>query len=87
MCGLRNEAAQKELLTESDLTLEKAINISVTTEMSSKEAQKLNATGRVHKFSSGTASGGKLSCYNGLCITKGNPAQLASSKEAVTRCH
>lgn len=30
VCGLRNEAAPKTLLTESDLTLDKAINISVT---------------------------------------------------------
>ena len=53
MCGLRNEAAQTKLLTESDLTFEKAINIRVTMEMASKEAQQLNATGRVHKLSSG----------------------------------
>ena len=50
VCGLRNEAAQKRLLTESTLTLEKAINISVTMEMASKEAQQLNATGRVHQL-------------------------------------
>lgn len=30
VCGLRNEAPQKTLLTESELTLDKAINISVT---------------------------------------------------------
>lgn len=46
VCGLRNEAAQKKLLTESDLTLDKAINISVTMEMASKEAHALHATGR-----------------------------------------
>lgn len=45
VCGLRNEAAQKKLLTESDLTLDKAINISVTMEMASKEAHALHATG------------------------------------------
>ena len=30
VCGLRNEAVQKRLLTERTLTLEKAINVSVT---------------------------------------------------------
>lgn len=50
VCGLRNEAAQRKLLTENDLTLERAINISVTMEMASKEAQQLNTTGRVHKI-------------------------------------
>lgn len=50
VCGLRNEAIQKKLLTECDLTLEKAINISVTMEMASKEVQQLHATGRVHKL-------------------------------------
>lgn len=35
--GLRNEAAQKKLLTESDLSLERAINISITMGMASKE--------------------------------------------------
>ncbi len=35
VCGLKNEAAQKKLLTESDLTLEKAIKISVRMEMAS----------------------------------------------------
>ncbi len=39
---IKNEAEQKKLLTV--LTLEKAINISVTMEMASKEAQQLQAT-------------------------------------------
>ena len=52
-----DEAAQKKLLTESDLTLNKAINISVTMEMASKEAHALHATGRVHKLDSGQTKG------------------------------
>ena len=50
VCGLSNEAAQKRLLTERTLTLEKALDVSVTMEMASKEAQQLNATGRVHQL-------------------------------------
>lgn len=44
VCCLKNEGIQKKLLTESDLTLEKVINISVTMEMTSKEVQQLHAT-------------------------------------------
>uniref|UniRef100_A0A669DC14 Gypsy retrotransposon integrase-like protein 1 n=1 Tax=Oreochromis niloticus TaxID=8128 RepID=A0A669DC14_ORENI len=72
VCGLRNEAAQKKLLTESDLTLEKAINISVTMEMASKEAHALHATDRVHKLDSGKANA------QGPCFRCGKLGHLAS---------
>lgn len=73
VCGLRNEAAQKKLLTESDLTLEKAINISVTMEMASKEAQQLNATGRVHKIANSQSN------TQGPCFRCGKTGHLAST--------
>uniref|UniRef100_A0AAX7VPE4 CCHC-type domain-containing protein n=3 Tax=Haplochromini TaxID=319058 RepID=A0AAX7VPE4_ASTCA len=72
VCGLRNEAAQKKLLTESDLTLEKAINISVTMEMASKEAHALHATDRVHKLDNGKANA------QGPCFRCGKLGHLAS---------
>ncbi|CAI5694547.1 unnamed protein product [Oreochromis niloticus] len=72
VCGLRNEAAQKKLLTESDLTLEKAINISVTMEMASKEAHALHATDRAHKLDSGKANA------QGPCFRCGKLGHLAS---------
>ena len=72
VCGLRNEAAQKKLLTESDLTLEKAINISVTMEMASKEAHALHATDRVHKLDSGKANA------QGPCFRCGKLGHLAN---------
>lgn len=73
VCGLRNEAAQNKLLIVSDVTLEKAINISVTLEMASKEAQQLIVTRRVHKFSCGrpNAQGSGFHC--------GKSVHLASS--------
>lgn len=77
MCELWNEAAQKKLLTESDLTLENAINISVTMEMASKEAQQLNATGRVHKLSSRTVSSKQSA--QGPCFRCGKSGHLDSA--------
>lgn len=65
VCGLRNEAAQKTLLTESDLTLD-------------KKAQALHATGRVYKLDSGqpTAQGPCLRCGK-----LGHPANWCWCKE------
>lgn len=38
VCGLRSEVAQKRLLTQSALTLEKAVEISVSMELAAKES-------------------------------------------------
>lgn len=51
VCALRSEAAQKCLLTESALTLEKAIEISVSMELAAKESQQLNSSVKIHKVS------------------------------------
>ena len=51
VCGLQSEAIQKRLLTESNLTLQKAIEISVSMEMAAKEAQGLSSSNRLHKVS------------------------------------
>ncbi|XP_061904359.1 uncharacterized protein K02A2.6-like [Entelurus aequoreus] len=70
VCGLANEAAQKRLLTESDLTLEKAINISVSMEMASREAQQLHV--KVHKLSINQD-------VQGPCFRCGKSGHLASA--------
>ncbi len=49
--GLRSETIQKQLLTEPNLTLEKATDISISMEMASQEAQQLSASTQVHKLS------------------------------------
>lgn len=49
VCGLRGEGIQKRLLTETELTLEKAIDISTSMEMAAREAQQLSASTQVHK--------------------------------------
>ena len=41
VCGLRSESIQKKLLTEADLTLTKAINLSVGMEAADKNAKSL----------------------------------------------
>ncbi|KAK7909596.1 hypothetical protein WMY93_014280 [Mugilogobius chulae] len=50
VCGLRSEAIQKRLLTETNLTLKKATDISTSMEMAAKEAQQLSASTQVHKM-------------------------------------
>ncbi len=59
----------KTLLTKSDLTLEKAIDISVAMEMASKEAQPLQATGKVHKLSN-SSQDAQSPCFH--CSKSGN---------------
>lgn len=54
VCGFRSEAIQKRLLTESNLTLQKAIEISTSMEMAAKEAQQLSASAQLHKVYSDT---------------------------------
>ncbi len=44
-----SETIQKRLLCESNLTLERAIEISVSMEMAAKEAQELSVSSQVHK--------------------------------------
>ncbi|XP_028660385.2 uncharacterized protein K02A2.6-like [Erpetoichthys calabaricus] len=46
VCGLRSEGLQKRLLTEANLTLQKAIEIAVSMELAAKEAQQLGAAAR-----------------------------------------
>ncbi len=65
VCGLRSEAIQKRLLTESNLTLQKAIKISTSMEMAAKEAQQLSASDQVHKVYSDARnkSNSEKACY------------------------
>ena len=55
VCGLRDSAIQKKLLTEKDLTFTKAVETAVSMEIASKDASELNAhpsavSAQVHKF-------------------------------------
>ncbi|KAL6455440.1 hypothetical protein MHYP_G00004880 [Metynnis hypsauchen] len=50
VCGLRSEAIQKRLLSESKLTLQRATEISVSMELAAKEAQHLSNTSKMHKL-------------------------------------
>uniref|UniRef100_A0A8C3IEG0 CCHC-type domain-containing protein n=1 Tax=Chrysemys picta bellii TaxID=8478 RepID=A0A8C3IEG0_CHRPI len=51
VCGLYSEAVWKRLLTEAQLTLQKAVDIAVSMELATKEAQSIGASPRVHKVS------------------------------------
>lgn len=75
MCGLRSEAAQKRLLTESALTLDKAIEISVSMELANKEAHQLSTSGKVYKMS----TDGQGKCYR--CDKGGHFAAECWSKD------
>lgn len=65
VCGLRSEAIQKRLLSESNLTLQKATEISTSMEMAAKEAQQLSASTQVHKVYSDmrNKSNSEKACY------------------------
>lgn len=50
VCRLRSESAQKHLLTESALNLEKAIEIGISMDLSTKEAGQLSTNGKLARF-------------------------------------
>ncbi|KAK0144661.1 Gag polyprotein [Merluccius polli] len=84
VCGLRNEAIQRKLLTESNLTLTRAIEISVSMEMAAKEAQLLSAaTGKVLKIASTEENSGGKPCFR--CGKLGHPASACWCKDL--ECH
>ncbi len=76
MCGLKNEAAQ------SDLTLKKAINISVTMEMATEDAQQLHATGKVHKLNN-SSQDAQRPCFR--CDKSGHVASACWCKDMYCR--
>lgn len=91
VCGLRSEAIQKRLLSESILTMQKATEISVSMELAAKEAQHFSSSDKVHKLSADMRtfqnSPGKAS-NNATCFRCGKVGHLASeccSKELVCR--
>lgn len=80
VCGMRSEAIQKRLLTESNLTLQRAIEVSTSMEMANKDAQQLSASTKVHKVSTwlkNKAGGGKP-CYR--CGKPGHQAESVGAK-------
>lgn len=74
VCGLRSEAIQKRLLTEANLQLDKAIEISTSMEMAAREAQHLSASTQVHKMSSELT---KLTTAGQLCYRCGDVGHQA----------
>ncbi len=78
VCGLRSEAAQKRLLTESALTLEKAIEISVSMELAAKESHQLNSSAKLHMVST-EEKGAQSKCYR--CDKSGHFAAECWSKD------
>lgn len=80
--GLRSEATQKRLLTESALTLEKAIEISVSMELAAKESQQLNSSAKIHKVSTESKEA-QIKCYR--CEKTGHLAAECWSKDVNCR--
>ncbi len=63
MCGLRCEGIQKRLLTESNLTLQRAIELSVSMELAAKEAQQLSSNSKVYKMETEKQMENKDPCF------------------------
>lgn len=84
VCGLRSEAAQRKLLTVENLTLTKAIEISVSMELAAKEAQQLSAsTAKVLKIAGAEDSSPTRPCYR--CGQPGHSAAECWCKDL--DCH
>lgn len=63
MCCLRSEAIQKRLLTEKALTLDRAVETSVSMEMAAKEAHQLSSSTTLHKIANETYEK-QIKCYS-----------------------
>ena len=61
VCGLRNEATQKHLLSKSDLTLQQAVEIAQSTEAAKRNTQQLKWDSTVHSMKPATAK--EKECY------------------------
>lgn len=79
VCGLCSKTIQKRLLCESNLTLEQAIEISVSMEMAAKEAQELSVSSQVHKVYSEKMRPDGKACYR--CGKSGHLAQKCWFKD------
>lgn len=82
VCGLRCEAAQKRLLTESALTLDRAIEVSVSMELAAREAHQLSESGKLHKVST-DEKGAQSKCYR--CDNTGHFVAECWSKDVDCR--
>ena len=79
VCGLRNEGIQKKLLTEADLTLARAIELSVGMESAERNARSLKGTETTIK----TVSSSNRPCYR--CGRKSHDQKDCRFKDA--ECH
>ncbi|MCG8048987.1 MAG: hypothetical protein N0E48_25860, partial [Candidatus Thiodiazotropha endolucinida] len=93
VCGIRNENIQKKLLSESDLTLQKAINIATAMETAAKDAVELQHQHRpdsVHKISKNQTSYTKPKQKNKACFrcdrTNHTPDQCRFKDETCRFC-
>lgn len=78
MCGLSSEAIQKRLLTEKALTLDRAVETSVSMEMAAKEAHQLSSSTTLHKIANETYEK-QIKCYS--CDKMGHIASECWSKD------
>lgn len=82
VCGMRSEAAQKRLLTESALTLDKAMEISVSMELAARDAHQLSTSGKLHQVAT-EDKGAQNKCYR--CGRTGHVADGCWSKDVECR--
>ena len=81
VCGLRNEATQKHLLSKSDLTLQQAVEIAQSMEAAERNTQQLKWDSTVHSVK--PASAKEKECYH--CGRKNHLPAKCRFKDA--ECH
>ena len=94
VCGLRSEMIQKKLLTETDLTFQRAVEIAHTMETAAENARKLQSPSRAaeqmpHSRNIGkVSSNGQGEATNSNCYRCGKSAHKAAQCPFRTaKCH
>ncbi|XP_059929766.1 uncharacterized protein LOC132473577 [Gadus macrocephalus] len=99
VCGLKTETVQKCLLTEKDLTFQKAVDYAVSAETATRDVQQLSSSLKVHAISANKGDQcrrcGKMNdtdkdcwykdrdCYQ--CGRKGHSKHMCKSKARITQ--
>ena len=86
VCGLRSETIQKKLLTETDLTFQRAVEIAHTMETAAENARKLQSPSRAAELMPHSRNIGKVSSNGQGEATKSNCYRCGKSAHKAAQC-